>query len=99
MFPKDDFHLRLIQSCPVCGRDYQEPMLRLLGEGERDMLAHLTCGQCQSKLLIKVLLTPNGVIGNALLTDLFPEEVDSFRKSGAIDANYVLAVHDYLFVK
>ncbi len=95
---KDNFHLRLIQSCPVCGNDYQEPMLRLLGEGERDVFAHLTCGQCHSKILVKVVMTQNGVIGNALLTDLFPEEVDRFRKSGAVDANLVLSVHEHLFI-
>lgn len=96
--PKENFHLRLIQSCPVCGRDYQEPMLRLLGEGEKDVLAHLTCAQCQSKILVKVAMTPNGVIGNALLTDLFPEEVGQFSKSGVVDANFVLSVHEHLFI-
>ncbi len=94
----NNFHLKLIQSCPVCGREYQEPMLKLIGEGNKDVLAHITCDQCQSKLLVKVVMTANGLVGNALLTDLFPEEVDRFNKTKTIDANFVLAVHKHLFI-
>ena len=96
MNQKGQFSLRLIQRCPVCNQDYINGQIQILDEENNSFLAYLTCGNCYSSILVRVMTLPQGLVGNAILTDLASEEVMPFSEEGQISGNEVLLIHDYL---
>lgn len=93
---KNFFSLKLIQSCPLCGRDYQDNRLQIIDEAENELLAYLSCQTCQGRVLARVTILPQGLVGNAILTDLESDEVSRFSKEGLVDANFVLEMHQQI---
>jgi hypothetical protein len=96
MNQKGQFSLRLIQRCPVCNQDYNTGKFQILDEENNTFLAYLTCSNCRSSILVRVMTLPQGLVGNAILTDLYSEEVLPFSEEQQITSNEVLAIHDYL---
>ncbi|RJQ35130.1 hypothetical protein C4566_01270 [Candidatus Parcubacteria bacterium] len=83
-------NLRLIKKCPVCNTDYQQSMIQVLDESEFGVLTYATCDRCGANLLAKFASMPQGVIGNAILTDLKPQEVMDFATNESISDDDVL---------
>ena len=96
---RGQFSLRLIQKCPVCNQDYTNGKIQILTEENNTFLAYLTCGQCNSSILVRVMTMPHGLVGNAILTDLASDEVLQFSSEERVSSNNVLEVHDYLTKK
>jgi hypothetical protein len=88
------FSLKLVQKCPVCNGDYQQGRIDILDEDERGFLAYMTCNFCASSIIVRVATLPNGLVGNAILTDLSNSEVLDYSSSGKIKSNQVLALHE-----
>ncbi|MFA6467023.1 MAG: hypothetical protein WCV71_04130 [Patescibacteria group bacterium] len=92
-------NLKLIKKCPICSSDYQESMIQILDENEFGVLTYATCSSCQANLLTKFSSLPQGIIGNAILTDLNPQEVLDFALGNEIDADNVLDIQAMLSKK
>jgi len=88
------FSLKLVQKCPVCDGDYRDGRIDILDEDERGFLAYMTCKFCSSSIIVRVATLPNGLVGNAILTDLSNSEVLDYSASGRIKSNQVLALHE-----
>jgi hypothetical protein len=91
-------NLKLIKKCPVCNMDYQQSMIQVLDESEYGLLAYASCRGCGANLLTKFASLPQGVIGNAILTDLKPQEVMDFASQDELSDNDVLDIQ-YLISK
>lgn len=88
--------IRLVQNCPVCDRKYQPNRVQIIDEFGNSFLAYLTCNFCYSNLIVKVISMPQGLIGNAILTDLTPEEVLRFSDGVKVSGDDILNVHQSL---
>jgi len=88
--------IRLVQNCPVCDRKYQPNRVQIIDEFGNSFLAYLTCNFCQSNLIVKVISMPQGLVGNAILTDLSPEEVLRFSDGIKVTSDDILNVHQSL---
>ena len=88
--------IRLVQNCPVCDRKYQPNRVQIIDEFGNSFLAYLTCNFCQSNLIVKVISMPQGLVGNAILTDLSPEEVLRFSDAATVSGDDILNVHQSL---
>ncbi len=95
MDQKGQFSLKLVQKCPVCNNDYSTGKIQILEEEGNSFLAYLTCSQCNSSILIRVMTMPHGLVGNAILTDLSSDEVIYFKEVTDISSNDVLEIYDY----
>ncbi len=89
-------NLRLIRKCPVCSADYQSAMIQVLDESELGILTYATCATCGASLLTKLASVPQGVVGNAILTDLKPQEVMDFAVGDDLSADDVLAIREVI---
>ncbi|MFW0862213.1 MAG: hypothetical protein ACKKL6_01370 [Candidatus Komeilibacteria bacterium] len=88
--------IRLVQNCPVCDRKYQPNRVQIIDEFGNSFLAYLTCNFCHSNLIVKVISMPQGLVGNAILTDLTPEEVLRFSDGAKVSGDDILNVHQSL---
>lgn len=89
-------NLRLIRKCPVCSYEYQSSMVQVLDESELGILTYATCSHCGANLLTKFASVPQGVVGNAILTDLKPQEVMDFTVGDDLTADQVLALQEII---
>jgi len=96
---RGQFSLRLVQKCPVCNQDYSTGRIQILDEEGNSFLAYLTCTNCNSSILVRVLTLPQGLVGNAILTDLTSDEVMTFSTERQITSDDVLQIHEFLFKK
>ncbi|MFA5126597.1 MAG: hypothetical protein WC465_01180 [Patescibacteria group bacterium] len=92
-------NLRLIRNCPICQREYMAANVQVLSESEFGVLTYATCSVCGAHLLTKFSNLPQGVVGNAILTDLQAQEVLSFAEQLAVSGDDVLAAHQLLLNK
>ncbi|OGY93525.1 MAG: hypothetical protein A2406_02745 [Candidatus Komeilibacteria bacterium RIFOXYC1_FULL_37_11] len=92
-------NLHLIKKCPICSADYQQSNVQVLDENELGILTYASCLSCRANLLTKFTSLPQGVIGNAILTDLSPQEVLDFASQSPIEADDVLDIQTMLSKK
>lgn len=85
-----DASLLLVKQCPLCNRVYLPEHLVILDDSGGTFLAHLSCSNCGSHLIIRVVASPNGLIGTASITDLIADEVIAFNENEVISADDVL---------
>lgn len=89
-------NLRLIRSCPICNQEYHQSMVQVLEETDMGFLTYATCSSCGASLLTKFSSLPQGVIGNAILTDLQAEEVLDFAERDELTEDDVLSIQQAL---
>ena len=92
-------NLKLIRRCPVCSQDYQQSMIQVLDENEYGVLTYSTCHNCGSNLLTRFTSMPQGVVGNAILTDLLSSEVMDFAKLEELAEDDVIFIQQALSQK
>jgi len=80
----------LINQCPLCSNKYNPENLQILEEEAVSFLAHLTCSKCSSNLIVRVMVSPQGLVGTASVTDLTAGEVIRFRNEKTLSANEIL---------
>ena len=66
--------LRLLQHCPSCKAGLSESNINILSETENHLLIHLTCSQCHANHLTHIIQQAQGLMGNAIVTDLSYQE-------------------------
>jgi len=92
-------NLKLIKRCPVCAQDYHQSMIQVLDESEYGVLTYSTCNNCHSNLLTKFSSLPQGIVGNAILTDLQVQEVMDFAKLDDLGEDDVIYIQQALSQK
>lgn len=91
MLPK-----KLIQKCPVCGKEYNFSKIKVLDVSDTSILSYLKCIECESGVALKILLMPTGMIGQAIITDLDGDEIMAIKeKKNIITSSDVLLVYDF----
>lgn len=92
-------NIKLVKVCPICQTEYQQNLMQVLSENEAGMLTYVTCTHCQASLLTRFSTLPQGIVGNAILTDLKSHEVMSYADSDALSENDVLDIHQIIIKK
>ena len=85
--------LHLMEKCPACRSAIPMQNIHILDETEMNMLAHLSCARCNNKYLTYIMHQPNGLIGNAVLTDLTYNETVSSLDGKRIDEDALLVLY------
>ena len=99
MIPSHHLSLKLIQRCPGCKTAFQQARISILRESTTSILAHLNCVKCGVNLLANVVNMPQGLIGNAILTDLNEEEVLSLLSGEALSEDDFLNLYNIIHNK
>jgi len=89
-------NIKLIKKCPVCTQEYQQSTIQILEENEYGLLTYASCHKCGSNLLTKFSSLPQGIIGNAILTDLKPQEVMDFVAGYELEADQILDMQEMI---
>lgn len=92
-------NLRLIRSCPICNQEYRQSMVQVLEENDMGFLTYASCASCGANLLTKFSTLPQGLVGNAILTDLKAEEVLDFASGDVISDDEVLYIQQAISKK
>jgi len=93
---KPRYSVDVLQMCPVCRAPYGEQAGRLLEANVGARFLHLTCATCSHMVLACVLETAAGKSSFGMLTDLSFDDAVRIRKKGPLQADEILALHDYL---
>lgn len=88
------FNVRLMQRCPMCRAEQVSANVDILEEGAAGFLAFLSCTKCGASLIVRVAAMPQGLVGNAILTDLTSDEVARFTDGCDVTADDVLEAWD-----
>lgn len=87
---------KLLQKCPVCSQEYDYQKIKILETEDLYVLSYLQCTHCSSGVILKILILPHGLVGQAVLTDLSEEEIKQLKKNkGVIESSDVLFVYDF----
>jgi|GEM_PF-3020121 len=86
-------HLKLIQQCPACDTIFDQAQINILLNAEATVLAHLHCETCNVNLLANVVALPQGLVGNAILTDLQISEAMAAIEDGKLTEDTFLALY------
>lgn len=89
-FSANPFNVRLMQRCPMCRAEQVSANVDILEEGAGGFLAYLSCTKCGASLIVRVAALPQGLVGNAILTDLESDEVSRFAGGEDVGADDVL---------
>jgi len=92
-------NVRLIRACPICSQEYNQSMVQIINESEFGILTYATCSRCGANLLSKFASMPQGVVGNAILTDLQVHEVMDFADEDDLQADDVLEIQNRISKK
>ena len=96
MEQSNNLSLKLIQRCPACQAIFQQTMVTVLTETEFSLLAHLRCANCQVNLLANVMNTPQGLLGNAMLTDMTAPEAGELLDGKFISEDEFLDIYKFI---
>jgi len=86
----------LIQKCPICGQEYNHNKIKILETEDLYILSYLKCNNCNSGLVLKILMLPHGMVGQAVVTELDDEEIKGIKKNNQpIGSEDVLFIYDF----
>ncbi|MCB9802560.1 hypothetical protein H6761_00885 [Candidatus Nomurabacteria bacterium] len=88
--------LKLIKSCPICSNVYEQTKIQILEESEYGILTYVTCQNCGANLLTKISTLAQGLVGQAILTDLKASEVMDFAVGNDLEADQVLKMQEMI---
>ncbi len=88
--------LKLMKECPLCGKNYTAPSLKVIEQQKDTRLVHCTCQHCKQSLLAVIVTTRLGVSSIGILTDLTISDVYSFQNKNPICENDILDFHQFL---
>ena len=92
-------HLKLIQKCPACVTAFDQDKINILMNAESTVLAHLHCDNCGVNLLANVVAMPQGLVGNAILTDLQIPEAMTALEDNKLSEDLFLALYQEISSK
>ncbi len=85
--------LKLINHCPVCGRDYKSQAGKLFINENQARFIHFTCGYCQSHFMAMVTMMPKGMSTIGMVTDLNLKDVQKLYKTSPITVDETIEGH------
>ena len=75
----------------MCRAEQVTANVEILEEVGSGFLAYLSCTRCGASLIVRVAAMPQGLVGNAILTDLSSDEVVRFALTSNVTPDDVLA--------
>lgn len=88
-----EFASQLISVCPMCRGKNPVGLVEVIEDTGSTSLLRITCRFCETAMLVKVHMMPNGVFGNTLITDLNAAEAGRLRTENPVTIDHVLGVH------
>lgn len=88
--------IRLNVRCPVCQNAFDFQRMRILGEREQQFLTFIDCTSCGTGLISILVMTPQGMTAQGLITDLTADEVSDLDGQPEVSTDDVLDVHALL---
>ena len=85
--------LRLIERCPSCHARVPRGNIHIIDETDRDLLTHLNCAQCRGMYLTLIVHRSEGLIGNAIATDLTYDETLAVRERQQLGEDEFLTLY------
>jgi hypothetical protein len=81
--------------CPVCGREFRGTEgTQIVADSPSGAVAHFTCDDCRSSVVVSVRSEERGLVGMGMLTDLNPSEAKRFLVQGKpVSEDDVLGVY------
>lgn len=87
---------KIMQECPLCGKNYDQRSIRVVHEAEETKLIHVTCMSCRHAVAAYIMWSQLGISSVGMLTDLNAEELKQSVSKSSISADDVLHVHTML---
>lgn len=88
--------LKLLERCPSCRATVPPDNIHIIEESDMQVVAHILCPLCQAKHLASILQQPNGIVGNAIPTDLSYDETLNAFAAAPLTENDVLGLHEQI---
>lgn len=88
--------LRLVSSCPLCGKRYDQNCASVIEEHKNMFLLHIQCNKCKGSVVSSMMSGQIGVSSIGLITDLTSDDVVKFRHRSLISGDDVLELHHFL---
>jgi hypothetical protein len=85
--------LKLLERCPSCRASIPSANIHIIDETDTQVIAHVLCPRCAAKHLASITHQPNGIIGNAIPTDLSYTETLSMLEEVPLTDDQVLALY------
>lgn len=92
-------NLKIVRRCPVCANEYNQNKIQVLEESEHGLLTYISCQTCGANLLTKISSLAQGLVGQAILTDLQAAEVMNFAVGDDLTADEVLQMQENIYNK
>jgi len=95
-FNSHHLSLKLIQRCPACQSAFQRAQVSILMENEMAVLAHMSCLNCGANLIANVITMPQGLVGNAVLTDMTADEAGQLLIERGLTEDEFLNIYAFI---
>jgi len=86
----------ILKQCPLCNKNYQSNIIKIIADNNNQKLCHLTCPHCNSSLLIITSLTQIGAGLIALVTDLGTADARKFYLKQPLSQNQLLDTYNII---
>lgn len=85
--------LKMINNCPVCGKDYDLKAARLFSDKEKAQIVHIVCNACKGYFVAMVMDLGRGISTIGMVTDLSYSDIERLRDAKPIDIDEVIDGH------
>lgn len=93
---KQDINNIFLGACPVCKKKLNDQYLNVIEKQESAVLCCAECAHCRSSIIFSVSYIQNNIITSiGMLTDIQPEDMEIIRAGKNINADDVLAIHQF----
>lgn len=86
----------ILAKCAFCGSGFNRENFTVLEEQEKKTTFHITCAKCRTSSIIFLSVSPGGVVGMGMATDLDQEEAIKMFGQEAISADEVLDAYQFV---
>jgi|SRR3989339_1595022 len=89
--------LKLINHCPICGKDYSDKKVELFLNKKNAQMIHITCGQCGSYFIAMVMVFGKGISTVGMVTDLSFEDIKRLHAKQPIEVDEIIDFHQQIY--
>lgn len=94
--PLNENNPSLVTHCPVCNFRFDPIEAKIIEEGKKVHLVHITCRHCQSAIMALIIASGLGISSVGLITDLNIEDILKFKNKPAITSDDVINFHQFI---
>ncbi|MBI3952412.1 MAG: hypothetical protein HY336_00460 [Candidatus Doudnabacteria bacterium] len=94
--------LSFVLRCPVCGHKYNPERTRIIDtkdekpQASASLLIHTDCDSCKSSVVFSIAIDGPEIFSIGMVTDLTSQDTSKFKNKNPINADDVLATHEFL---